>query len=264
MGRGILQCRTAARSRSCRQLRGLATWCWISDQKCWHLALPHSLHVGGRNVGQEAGLKVTSFPLLPWKLGQSQKRKKKKLQNVFLFTSEIHLVGRRAVCLLLRLVTGNCDVLERAPVLLVPFQRQLLGSVNYRTGNHLSLQKGRRRTSSSAGKALSSSTPPGFYRLFKWDDFNKSCLSASLHAKNESKCLATKRKKCFVQQQLLLQAQPVNVLWQTMQPHYTDYNQTDALIYPIVFFWFVSWLSASLRQSRAHQSTVLTLCGESS
>lgn len=48
---------------------------------------------------------------------------------------------RRAVRLLLSLVTGNRDVLERAPVLLVPLQRQLLGSVNYRTGNHLQSSK---------------------------------------------------------------------------------------------------------------------------
>lgn len=67
-------------------------------------------------------------------------------------------MGRRAVRLLFSLVTGNCDVLERAPVLLVPLQRQLLGSVNYRTGNHLSLQKGKEGRVPSAGKALSS--PP--------------------------------------------------------------------------------------------------------
>lgn len=81
------------------------------------------------------------------------------------FTSEIHLVGRRAVRLLFSLVTGNCDVLERAPVLLVPLQRQLLGSVNYRTGNRLSLQ-GKRRTRSRCREGTELRPPEGLYRFF--------------------------------------------------------------------------------------------------
>lgn len=82
------------------------------------------------------------------------------------FTSEIHLVGRRAVRLLFSLVTGNCDVLERAPVLLVPLQRQLLGSVNYRTGNRLSLHKGNRRTRSRCREGTELRPSEGLYRFF--------------------------------------------------------------------------------------------------
>lgn len=44
------------------------------------------------------------------------------------FTSQVHLVRRRAVGLLAALVAGDCDVLERAPVLLVSFQSEFLWS----------------------------------------------------------------------------------------------------------------------------------------
>lgn len=65
------------------------------------------------------------------------KEKKLKHCNLCVFTSEIHLVRWRPVCLLFTLVTGNCDVFERAPVLLVALQCQFLGSVNYITGKTL-------------------------------------------------------------------------------------------------------------------------------
>lgn len=44
------------------------------------------------------------------------------------FTSQVHLVCRRAVGLLAALVAGDRDVLERAPVLLVSFQSEFLWS----------------------------------------------------------------------------------------------------------------------------------------
>lgn len=68
-------------------------------------------------------------------------------------------MGRRAVRLLFSLVTGNCDVLERAPVLLVPLQRQLLGSVNYRTGNHL--KKGEEGRVPSCREGIEFAAPSG-------------------------------------------------------------------------------------------------------
>lgn len=43
-------------------------------------------------------------------------------------TSKIHLVSWCPVSLLFALITGNCDVLECAPVLLVALQRQFFGS----------------------------------------------------------------------------------------------------------------------------------------
>ena len=46
------------------------------------------------------------------------------------------------MCLLFTLVTGNCDILECAPVLLIALQCQFLGSGKYRTdrGRHVRLQ----------------------------------------------------------------------------------------------------------------------------
>lgn len=49
-------------------------------------------------------------------------------------TSKIHLVSRSPVCLLFTLVTGNCDILECAPVLLIALQCQFLGSAKYTRG----------------------------------------------------------------------------------------------------------------------------------
>lgn len=46
----------------------------------------------------------------------------------YAFTSKIHLVSGCPMCLLFTLVTGNCDILECAPVLLIAFQCQFLGS----------------------------------------------------------------------------------------------------------------------------------------
>lgn len=51
----------------------------------------------------------------------------------FAFTSKIHLMSRCPMCLLFTLVTGNCDILKRAPVLLITFQCQFLGSGNFVT-----------------------------------------------------------------------------------------------------------------------------------
>lgn len=50
------------------------------------------------------------------------------------------------MCFLFTLVTGNCDVLECAPVLLITLQRQLLGSGKYVTdrGRHVILQNERK------------------------------------------------------------------------------------------------------------------------
>lgn len=42
-------------------------------------------------------------------------------------------MGRCPMCLLFTLVTGNCDILECAPVLLVALQRQFLGSREKKT-----------------------------------------------------------------------------------------------------------------------------------
>lgn len=50
---------------------------------------------------------------------------------VCVFTSEVHLVSWCSVCLLFTLVTGDCDVLERAPVLFVALQRQFFRSGLY-------------------------------------------------------------------------------------------------------------------------------------
>lgn len=45
-------------------------------------------------------------------------------------TSKIHLVSRCPMGLLFTFVTGNCDILECAPVLLIALQCEFLGSVN--------------------------------------------------------------------------------------------------------------------------------------
>lgn len=50
---------------------------------------------------------------------------------VCVFTSEVHLVSWCSVCLLFTLVTGDCDVLERAPVLFVALQCQFFRSGLY-------------------------------------------------------------------------------------------------------------------------------------
>lgn len=50
---------------------------------------------------------------------------------VCVFTSEVHLVSRCSMCLLFTLVTRDCDVLERAPVLFVALQRQFFRSGLY-------------------------------------------------------------------------------------------------------------------------------------
>lgn len=63
------------------------------------------------------------------------------------YTSKIHLVSRCPMCLLFTLVTGNCDILECAPVLLIALQCQFLGSVKYITerGRHVRLDDGKKR-----------------------------------------------------------------------------------------------------------------------
>lgn len=51
-------------------------------------------------------------------------------------------MGRCPMCLLFTLVTGNCDILECAPVLLVALQRQFLGSREKKSGKHVRVQVG--------------------------------------------------------------------------------------------------------------------------
>lgn len=121
-------CHTEAKFHSCHQPQGLATLCWISDRRCSHLVLPHNLC-----TGVEQQVKGGAF----FTRLHTHRCSDRMILNLHgkrtTCTSKIHLMSRRAVWLLFTLVTGNGDVLERAPVLLIAFQGQLLGSGNHRT-----------------------------------------------------------------------------------------------------------------------------------
>lgn len=89
------------------------------------------------------------------------------------------------MCLLFTLVTGNCDILECAPVLLIALQCQFLGSVKYITerGRHVRLDDGKKkkkrgRASQVQRQQGERSQPPMVYTFYETTTPAATCLSA--------------------------------------------------------------------------------------